>query len=236
MPGQMKLPAASIEKTLRQLIPLVKKGAAEVLNDTMGDVALHAVKYTLKANADKLRKKLKATGNRGVMLPSGRRSRSKKTSMQEFKASAYVYAAINYYRRHGKMAPWALGVMPKKIARTGAPLVGARMSAAARQFVNAKMSSIAYIAVGWIMAARFFGKQITTSVSGKGWAHHSTGQKATPGNLIAKISNFSRGADKAPKIRESLMNAFDDVNHNLLLYLRKKISAAATAKGLKTTP
>lgn len=232
----MKLHNAAFAKTLMQLIPVVRKEASELLNDAMGDVALHAVKYTLKANADKLRRKLKATGNRGIMLKSGRRSRSRKTSMQEFRATAYVYAAINYFRRHGKMAPWALGVMPKKIARTGAPLTGKAMSAVARQFVNAKMSSIAYIAVGWIMAARFFGKPIATRVSDKGWAGHSTGQKATPGKLTARIMNFSRGADKAPKIREALMDAFDDVNHNLLMYLRRKIAAAATAKGIPAKP
>lgn len=230
----MTLDSRAFSKAVAAYIPLASRDAADVLNSKAGDVCLKAVDKVKRADAAKMDAKLKRSSNRGVMLKSGRRSRNKKTSFQEFQASKYVYAVINFYRRHGYMPKWALGVMPKKIAQTGAALTGDAMSAVARQFVNAKKSSIGYIAVGFIMVAKFFGKSVTTKVSDEGWAGSSTGKKATARDLTAVMINFSRGAHLAPRVEEAIQDSMYEVTDDLLTHLSTKLQKSAQKVGFSS--
>jgi hypothetical protein len=233
MPGQIIIDTRGFAGAMQDYLKTTRKDVADVLNDKAGDVALHAEKHTVRANYAKIVKKLKASGNVGRILKSGRRSRNKKVSHQTFQASAYVYGVLRYYRSTGMMPPWAFGIMPGKIARAG--LRGGNLDAAARIFVSAKLSSIGYIATGWLMVAKFFGKPITAKVSNKGFAYHSTGKKATPDNLMAVLMNFSRDADKAPKITQAVQIAMDEVTNDLLAHITAKMQASAKKAGLAKT-
>lgn len=234
MQGQIKLPTQAFSAALREYLKTTKRDVAEVLNSKMGDVALRAVGHTVRASYTQMSKKMKRGGNFGKTLKSGRQSKGKSARYQTFNPSGWVYAVLNYYKKHGRMPSWAIGIMPKKIAR--APVT----KAAAIHFVNAKLRSIAYIAVGFIMAAKFFGKAVTTKVSTKGWAAKSTGKKATPLKLTAKIMNYSREAGGKAFIPSgagyALRKALDSVTDDMLAHVSRKMQASAKKAGFVKKP
>lgn len=229
MPSELKLDTRQFASALKDMMQFTRKDASELINNAMGDVALHSVRDTKRADAAAMDKLLVAS-RRGRMLKSGRRSKSKRG--MEVMPTGYVFAVINYYRTHGKMPPYAFGIMPDAIAsvqlRTRSDI-----TRAAQAYVRAKKRSIAYIAVGFIAAARFFGKSVRTKLSSKGWAAKSTGRKATPNNLTAKILNFSRGAHKAPKINQVVQQALDTVARGMMDHAAKKIKARWEKKRLQ---
>ncbi len=181
--GKLDLDVKEFGKWAMAEINFSRKDAADVLNNAAGDVSMRAISYTHRASYASMVKKFKIAGSqRGKMLKSGRRSRGKSKRYQTFDPSRVVYAIINYYIKHGRMPSYQIGIMPKK-------LKGIRHAgkAAAIQFVNAKLRSIAYIATGFAMAARFFGKKPNIRISPKGYVYHSTGVKATMRSLSAEM-------------------------------------------------
>lgn len=233
MPGKLTLDTRDFSRWAAAEIKFSRKDAAEVLNKAAGDVALRAVNLVPRANAARMDRLLKSGPNQGVMLASGRRSQSRSTHMQTFRSSGYVLAVLRYYMSTGRMPSFALGVMPRKLKGINhlQGLSADQMQMLGRQYVNAKKSSIGYIAVGFIMVARFFGKPITTRISSRGYVYHSTGVKATPGKLTAKLMNFARGADKAPGVRGALQSALNSVTGDIRNHLTQKIAARARRAG-----
>lgn len=231
--GKLTLNTREFSKWAAAEIQFSRKDAADVLNKAAGDVALRAAKIVPRASAAKMDRLLKAGPNIGVMLKSGRRSKSKKPHMQTFKSSAYVLAVLRYYMSTGKMPTFAFGIMPRKLKDIShlRGLSADQMQMLARQYVNAKKSSIGYIALGFIMVGKFFGRPVTTKVSPKGYAFHSTGVKAIPNRLTAKLMNFARGADKAPGVQAALQTALDSVTDDIKNHLTQKMQARAKKAG-----
>ena len=227
MAGKLTISTVGLAKWVALEVKEFKKDAATVLNNAAGDVCLRAVNLVKRADAKQMDKLLKAKPDLHRILKSGRRSKSPRGSTKF--PSKYVFAVLSYYQANGRMPSWAYGVLPKKLVGNIGPIGGGRRTAAAVAYVNAKKSSIGYIAVGFIMAAKFFGKPVTTKISDKGWIHHSTGEKATANNLTAKIMNFARGADKAPGVAKALQAALDSVASGMAAHITKKMMARAAA-------
>lgn len=232
MPGKLILDTKKFSKWAAAEIAFSKKDAADVLNNAAGDVALRAIPLTHRTSyAGMVQKFKKAGSQRGITLKSGRQSKSARR--QTFDPSGYVYAVLNYYIRHGKMPSYQIGIMPKKLAG-----ISVATKVAAIQFVNAKLRSIAYIATGFAMAARFFGKPTTIKISPKGYVYHSTGEKATPRKLVAHIHNYARDAGdaaRAPsKIDEALQKALDSVTDSIRTHLTAKIQKRNQRAAAKT--
>lgn len=223
MSTTFRLNMAEFQKWAKAEVADTRKDAATVLNSAAGDVALRAITHTVRASYSAMVKKFKVAGSqRGIMLKSGRRSRGKGSRYQTFDPSGYVYAVLNYYIKHGKMPSYQIGIMPKKLMR-----ITKATKAAAIQFVNSKLKSIAYIATGFAMAARFFGKNASIRISPKGYVYHSTGEKATPGKLVAKIHNYAReagGAARKPAgVENALQKALDSVTDSIRKHLTQRI-------------
>ncbi len=230
-PGTLTLNTGEFSKWAAAEIQFSRKDGADVLNNAAGDVALRAIPHTHRASYSAMVKKFKKAGSqRGITLKSGRQSRSKRAGKQTFDPTGYVFAVLNYYIKHGKMPAYQIGIMPKKLQG-----IRKATTVAAIQFVNAKLRSIAYIATGFAMAAKFFGKPVIIKVSPKGYVYHSTGEKATPRRLIAKIHNYARDAgDKArapSKIDEALQKALDSVTDDIKNHLTQKMQARAKKAG-----
>jgi hypothetical protein len=236
MAGQLSLDTKGFAATLKTYMQLTRKDISEVLNSRAGDVAYRAEKFQPRADAGKMDALLKVGGkNSPGTLKSGKQSKNKRN--QTFQASDYVYAVIRFYLKYGKMPPFAYGLMPKKLAGLRGKISNLQLHAAAKQYVNAKKSSIAYIAVGWLMVARFFGKQVSVAkLSAKGWAYHSDGIKATPQNLTATLRNFSRGADKAPGSLQALDSAMRSVVSDMQDHIAKKMTERAVKMALAGKP
>lgn len=174
-----------------KIMSAFRKTASEVLNSAAGDTALWAIKFTHRASYQEMVDKFTRAGWHGKTLKSGKTSKGAAKKYQTFEPSGLVYFILAYYRKHGQMPPESIGIMPKAAIQAG--LKG---EVAAMLFVKAKLRSIAYIATGFVMTARFFGKQTTTKISTKGYVFHSTGEKATEKRLVAKIHNYARDAGK----------------------------------------
>jgi hypothetical protein len=237
--GQMTLDVSAFGPAMKKWFDSqVKPDAAAALNSVAGDVAYEAEKLTRRADAGKMDQKFKVGGgNVGILLKSGKRSKSKQTRYQTFQASKLVYGILRYYRSQGHMPNWkgVYGVMPKKLADAGIP--AGNLDAAAKFFVSRKKSSIAYIATGWLMTAAFFGKTISRAkVSNKGLAYLSTGKKATANDLTALLMNFARGADKAPEIADAMQKALDLVGKDLPFRLAKGLALSAKKAGFAVSP
>ena len=135
-----------------------------------------------------------------------------------------AYALVNYYRKHGRLPR---GQAPKKMARslgTGKPLFGDELIKWASFLVKRKKSSAAYIAAGFIRAARDFGKTVTGRVSDKGYAAESEGIKAVTNVLEATIINASTGAYKVagPAVQQALDSVTNDMVNHMAKQLEKR--------------
>ena len=196
------------------------KDAAAELNKRAGDVCLRAIKLTPKTSQAKIDSEMKASRNRGIVLPSGKRSTNKKSTFQEFKMTGLAYALVNYYRKTGRMPR---GQVPKFLAKLGKgkPLFGKTLIDVAHKLVNRKKSSAAYIAAGFIRAARDFGKTVTMRLSEKGNAARGGGVKATAMLLEATITNASTGAEKVAG--PALQQAVDSVVADLTKHMEKQL-------------
>ena len=200
------------------------KDAATELNKRAGDVCLRAIKLTPKTSQAKIDSEMKASRNRGIVLPSGKRSTNKKSTFQEFKMTGLAYALVNYYRKTGRMPR---GQVPKFLAKLGKgkPLFGKTLIDVAHKLVNRKKSSAAYIAAGFIRAARDFGKTVTMRLSEKGNAARGGGVKATAMLLEATIINASTGAEKVagPALQQALDSVVDDMTKHMAKQLEKRL-------------
>ena len=200
------------------------KDAATELNKRAGDVCLRAIKLTPKTLQAKIDSEMKASKNRGIVLPSGKRSTNKKSTFQEFKMTGLAYALVNYYRKTGRMPR---GQVPKFLAKLGKgkPLFGKTLIDVAHKLVNRKKSSAAYIAAGFIRAARDFGKTVTMRLSEKGNAARGGGVKATAMLLEATIINASTGAEKVagPALQQALDSVVDDMTKHMAKQLEKRL-------------
>ena len=200
------------------------KDAATELNKRAGDVCLRAIKLTPKTSQAKIDSEMKASRNRGIVLPSGKRSTNKKSTFQEFKMTGLAYALVNYYRKTGRMPR---GQVPKFLAKLGKgkPLFGKTLRDVAHKLVNRKKSSAAYIAAGFIRAARDFGKTVTMRLSEKGNAARGGGVKATAMLLEATIINASTGAEKVagPALQQALDSVVDDMTKHMAKQLEKRL-------------
>ena len=192
------------------------KDAAAELNKRAGDVCLRAIKLTPKTSQAKIDSEMKASRNRGIVLPSGKRSTNKKSTFQEFKMTGLAYALVNYYRKTGRMPR---GQVPKFLAKLGKgkPLFGKTLIDVAHKLVNRKKSSAAYIAAGFIRAARDFGKTVTMRLSEKGNAARGGGVKATAMLLEATITNASTGAEKVagPALQQAVDSVVADMTKHM---------------------
>ena len=199
------------------------KDAAAELNKRAGDVCLRAIKLTPKTSQAKIDSEMKASRNRGIVLPSGKRSTNKKSTFQEFKMTGLAYALVNYYRKTGRMPR---GQVPKFLAKLGKgkPLFGKTLIDVAHKLVNRKKSSAAYIAAGFIRAARDFGKTVTMRLSEKGNAARGGGVKATAMLLEATITNASTGAEKVagPALQQALDSVVADMTKHMAKQLEKR--------------
>lgn len=199
------------------------KDAAAELNKRAGDVCLRAIKLTPKTSQAKIDSEMKASRNRGIVLPSGKRSTNKKSTFQEFKMTGLAYALVNYYRKTGRMPR---GQVPKFLARLGKgkPLFGKTLIDVAHKLVNRKKSSAAYIAAGFIRAARDFGKTVTMRLSEKGNAARGGGVKATAILLEATITNASTGAEKVagPALQQAVDSVVADMTKHMANQLEKR--------------
>lgn len=199
------------------------KDAATELNKRAGDVCLRAIKLTPKTSQAKIDSEMKASRNRGIVLPSGKRSTNKKSTFQEFKMTGLAYALVNYYRKTGRMPR---GQVPKFLAKLGKgkPLFGKTLIDVAHKLVNRKKSSAAYIAAGFIRAARDFGKTVTMRLSEKGNAARGGGVKATAMLLEATITNASTGAEKVagPALQQALDSVVADMTKHMEKQLEKR--------------
>ena len=199
------------------------KDAATELNKRAGDVCLRAIKLTPKTSQAKIDSEMKASRNRGIVLPSGKRSTNKKSTFQEFKMTGLAYALVNYYRKTGRMPR---GQVPKFLAKLGKgkPLFGKTLIDVAHKLVNRKKSSAAYIAAGFIRAARDFGKTVTMRLSEKGNAARGGGVKATAMLLEATITNASTGAEKVagPALQQAVDSVVADMTKHMEKQLEKR--------------
>ena len=199
------------------------KDAAAELNKRAGDVCLRAIKLTPKTSQAKIDSEMKASRNRGIVLPSGKRSTNKKSTFQEFKMTGLAYALVNYYRKTGRMPR---GQVPKFLAKLGKgkPLFGKTLIDVAHKLVNRKKSSAAYIAAGFIRAAREFGKTVTMRLSEKGNAARGGGVKATAMLLEATITNASTGAEKVagPALQQAVDSVVADMTKHMAKQLEKR--------------
>ena len=199
------------------------KDAAAELNKRAGDVCLRAIKLTPKTSQAKIDSEMKASRNRGIVLPSGKRSTNKKSTFQEFKMTGLAYALVNYYRKTGRMPR---GQVPKFLAKLGKgkPLFGKTLIDVAHKLVNRKKSSAAYIAAGFIRAARDFGKTVTMRLSEKGNAARGGGVKATAMLLEATITNASTGAEKVagPALQQAVDSVVADMTKHMAKQLEKR--------------
>ena len=199
------------------------KDAAAELNKRAGDVCLRAIKLTPKTSQAKIDSEMKASRNRGIVLPSGKRSTNKKSTFQEFKMTGLAYALVNYYRKTGRMPR---GQVPKFLAKLGKgkPLFGKTLIDVAHKLVNRKKSSAAYIAAGFIRAARDFGKTVTMRLSEKGNAARGGGVKATAMLLEATITNASTGAEKVagPALQQAVDSVVADMTKHMEKQLEKR--------------
>lgn len=199
------------------------KDAATELNKRAGDVCLRAIKLTPKTSQAKIDSEMKASRNRGIVLPSGKRSTNKKSTFQEFKMTGLAYALVNYYRKTGRMPR---GQVPKFLDRLGKgkPLFGKTLIDVAHKLVNRKKSSAAYIAAGFIRAARDFGKTVTMRLSEKGNAARGGGVKATAMLLEATITNASTGAEKVagPALQQAVDSVVADMTKHMANQLEKR--------------
>ena len=199
------------------------KDAAAELNKRAGDVCLRAIKLTPKTSQAKIDSEMKASRNRGIVLPSGKRSTNKKSTFQEFKMTGLAYALVNYYRKTGRMPR---GQVPKFLAKLGKgkPLFGKTLIDVAHKLVNRKKSSAAYIAAGFIRAARDFGKTVAMRLSEKGNAARGGGVKATAMLLEATITNASTGAEKVagPALQQALDSVVADMTKHMAKQLEKR--------------
>lgn len=199
------------------------KDAAAELNKRAGDVCLRAIKLTPKTSQAKIDSEMKASRNRGIVLPSGKRSTNKKSTFQEFKMTGLAYALVNYYRKTGRMPR---GQVPKFLARLGKgkSLFGKTLIDVAHKLVNRKKSSAAYIAAGFIRAARDFGKTVTMRLSEKGNAARGGGVKATAMLLEATITNASTGAEKVagPALQQAVDSVVADMTKHMEKQLEKR--------------
>ena len=199
------------------------KDAATELNKRAGDVCLRAIKLTPKTLQAKIDSEMKASKNRGIVLPSGKRSTNKKSTFQEFKMTGLAYALVNYYRKTGRMPR---GQVPKFLAKLGKgkPLFGKTLIDVAHKLVNRKKSSAAYIAAGFIRAARDFGKTVTMRLSEKGNAARGGGVKATAMLLEATITNASTGAEKVagPALQQAVDSVVADMTKHMEKQLEKR--------------
>lgn len=199
------------------------KDAATELNKRARDVCLRAIKLTPKTSQAKIDSEMKASRNRGIVLPSGKRSTNKKSTFQEFKMTGLAYALVNYYRKTGRMPR---GQVPKFLAKLGKgkPLFGKTLIAVAHELVNRKKSSAAYIAAGFIRAARDFGKTVTMRLSEKGNAARGGGVKATAMLLEATITNASTGAEKVagPALQQAVDSVVADMTKHMANQLEKR--------------
>jgi hypothetical protein len=199
------------------------KDAAAELNKRAGDVCLRAIKLTPKTSQAKIDSEMKASKNRGIAMPSGKRSTNKKSTFQEFKMTGLAYALVNYYRKNGRLPR---GQTPKFLAKLGKgkPLFGKTLIDVARKLVNRKKSSAAYIAAGFIRAARDFGKTVTMRLSEKGNAARGGGVKATAMLLEATITNASTGAEKVagPALQQAVDSVVADMTKHMAKQLEKR--------------
>jgi len=103
----------------------------------------------------------------------------------------------------------------------------AEIRAAARTFVNARISSGASIATGWIQVGRELGVVSKKRVSKTGLPGQSTATKATPRSLQSVLVNRARGADKAGKA--ALQMAVNNASADMLGYAERKMAKTAKA-------
>ena len=199
------------------------KDAAAELNKRAGDVCLRAIKLTPKTSQAKIDSEMKASRNRGIALPSGKRSTNKKSTFQEFKMTGLAYALVNYYRKTGRMPR---GQVPKFLAKLGKgkPLFGQQLINVAASLVKRKKPSAAYIAAGFSRAARDFGKTVTMRLSEKGNAARGGGVKATAMLLQATITNASTGAElvAGPALQQAVDSVVADMTKHMAKQLEKR--------------
>jgi hypothetical protein len=157
-------------------------------------------------------------------MPSGKRSTNKKSTFQEFKMTGLAYALVNYYMKHGKLPRGQVPKFLAKIPRNGKPLFGKKLIDVAHRLVNRKKSSAAYIAAGFIRAARDFGKTVTMRLSEKGNAARGGGVKATAMLLEATITNASTGAEKVagPALQQAVDSVVADMTKHMANQLEKR--------------
>ena len=200
------------------------KDAAAELNKRAGDVAFRAIKFTPKTSQAKIDAELKGSKDRGIMMPSGKRSTNKKSKFKEFKMTGLAYKLVNYYRKHGRLPR---GQVPKKMAEglgTGKPLFGDALIKWASFLVKRKKSSAAYIAAGFIRAAQDFGKTVRMRLSTKGKAFEGEGIKATFALLEATIINASTGAEEVagPALQQAVDSVVGDMTRHMANQLEKR--------------
>ena len=204
------------------------KDAAAELNKRAGDVCLRAIKLTPKTSQAKIEDELtrEKPGSEGAKIYKnqyGTFSRKSTRSKNAFHLTGLAFALVNYYRKTGRMPR---GQVPKFLASlgTGKPLFGQQLINVGRSLVKRKKSSAAYIAAGFIRAAKDFGKTVTMRLSEKGNAARGGGVKATAKLLEATITNASTGAEKVagPALQQALDSVVADMTKHMANQLEKR--------------
>jgi hypothetical protein len=204
------------------------KDAAAELNKRAGDVCLRAIKLTPKTSQAKIEAELtrEKPGSEGAKIYKnqyGTFSRKSSRSKNAFHLTGMAFALVNYYRKHGRL-PRSQTPKFLRALGTGKPLFGQQLINVGRRLVKSKKSSTAYIAAGFIRAARHFGKTVTMRLSEKGKAADGEGIKATATLLEATIINASTGAEKVagPALQQAVDSVVADMKKHMAQQLEKR--------------
>ena len=204
------------------------KDAAAELNKRAGDVCLRAIKLTPKTSQAKIEAELtrEKPGSEGAKIYKnqyGTFSRKSTRSKNAFHLTGMAFALVNYYRKHGRL-PRSQTPKFLRTLGTGKPLFGQQLINVGRRLVKSKKSSTAYIAAGFIRAARHFGKTVTMRLSEKGKAADGKGIKATATLLEATIINASTGAEEVagPALQQAVDSVVADMKKHMAQQLEKR--------------
>jgi len=204
------------------------KDAAAELNKRAGDVCLRAIKLTPKTSQAKIEAELtkEKPGSEGAKIYKnqyGTFSRKSTRSKNAFHLTGMAFALVNYYRKHGRL-PRSQTPKFLRTLGTGKRLFGQQLINVGRRLVKSKKSSTAYIAAGFIRAARDFGKTVTMRLSEKGKAADGKGIKATATLLEATIINASTGAEKVagPALQQAVDSVVADMKKHMAKQIEKR--------------
>lgn len=231
-----KLDTGQFERRLAQYMQFARKDITEEVNRRSANILMWAIKYTEKANLERIR----SIFAKSAMVMKVRKS--KKTGITSFtkpKKSVVHGTMAGYkianYRRNIRLGRLPTGNPP------GGGLGGDSMKAYIRKTFRGLGSAVGYLKSGWLPALAIFknggrASEETAKLKGKkGTASFGGGLIAKPGPIIrsyfystANPRTYAKGpASIDQRLNIALQKAVDNQTRDMMDYINRKMQERA---------